>query len=152
MKFSTREDIDLPAAALFAAITDFPKIERVLVRRGARLRRMDGNPQPSLGNAWLVDFDWRGRARELRLQVTGLAPPERLNIAGASEHFNLEVSATVVALSPSKSRLLFELSMQPRGMKARLMLQTAKLGKGQLDRKFAERIGDLVGKLASGTA
>ena len=40
--------------------------------------------------------------------------------------------------------LIFETEVRPRNMKARLMLQTAKLGKAQLDRRFQRRIEDFV--------
>lgn len=150
MKFSTRQDTELPAEALFAAMSDFPRMERILVRRGAWLRRLDGNPAPGLGSAWQIGFDWRGKPREIQLKVTTWAPSERLGFSGQSDLFNLEIVATIVALSPGKSRLLFEVELQPRGMKARLMLQTARLGKAQLDRKFALGIADFVQKLASG--
>ena len=41
-------------------------------------------------------------------------------------------------------------SLLPRGMKARLLLQTAKLGKSQLDRQFANRISEFVNVLTVG--
>ena len=59
---------------------------------------------------------------------------------------------TVIALTPGKSRLIFETDILPRGMKARLLLQTAKLGKSQLDRKFAGRIGEFITQLTSAQA
>ena len=68
--------------------------------------------------------------------------------SGSSDQFSLSILMTVVALAPSKSRLIFEVDVQPRGMKARLLLQTAKLGKAQLDRKFAQRIAQFVDNLA----
>lgn len=151
MKFSTRQDTDLPAEALFAAVSDFPRIERILLRRGASVRREDTDGPPGQGPSWRIGFDWRGKARAVQLQVIACQPPERLVFSGLSELFTLSIAATVVALSPSKSRLIFEADLQPRGMKARLMLQTARLGKTQLDRKFAEGIGAFVQNLASGT-
>jgi hypothetical protein len=152
MKFSTRQDTDLPADALFAAVSDFPRMERILLRRGASLRRLDGQVEPGPGLAWQIGFDWRGKARELQLKVTSWQPPERLGFSGMSELFNIVLTATVVALSPGKSRLIFEAEVQPRGMKARLMLQTARLGKTQLEQKFALAVGDFIQKLAADAA
>lgn len=150
MKFSTRQDTDLPAEALFAAMSDFPRMERILVRRGAWLRREDGKGAPGLGSVWRIGFDWRGKAREVELKLTTWEPSERLVFSGQSDLFSLEIAATIVALSPGKSRLLFEVELQPRGIRARLLLQTARLGKAQLDRKFALGIADFVQKLAAG--
>lgn len=152
MKFSTRQDTDIPAEALFDAIGDFPVIERMLARRGASVTRLDDGDASGLGMRWLIGFDWRGRAREMRLEVTRSEAPEVLEIEGGSDQFDVRIRMTVVALTPSKSRLIFEAAVQPRGMKARLLLQTAKLGKGQLDRKFAQRIGEFVAQVVPGTA
>ncbi|RDW13686.1 hypothetical protein [Paracoccus thiocyanatus] len=150
MKFSTRQDIDLSAEALFRAASDFPAIERLLVRRGATVRRLDDMAEPGVGQRWLIGFDWRGRHREVTAQVARLDAPELVVIQGDSEQFDLTIRMTVVALTRSKSRMIFETEAQPRSMKARLLVQTAKLGKAQLDRKFARRVGEFVNQIASG--
>lgn len=149
MKFSTRQDTDIPADALFRAVGNFSSIERMLVRRGASVRRVDDMTQPGVGMGWQIGFDWRGRRRGLDLRVTEFRAPEVIALDGTSDQFEMQIRMTVVALTPSKSRLIFETDVLPRGMKARLLLQTAKLGKGQLDRKFALRIGDFVTLLAA---
>ena len=148
MKFSTRQDTDISAEALFHGLSDFPKMERMLMRRGTQVRRLDGDGATAVGSAWQIGFDWRGKARELSLTLAEYQPPERMAFSGSSDQFSLSILMTVVALAPSKSRLIFEVDVQPRGMKARLLLQTAKLGKAQLDRKFAQRIAQFVDNLA----
>jgi len=148
MKFSTRQDTDVPAEALFKAVSDFDKLERILLRRGAEVRREDRGGPVGIGSAWQILFDWRGRPRDLALKLTGYQPPEHLIFAGQSPQFNVGIEITVVALTRTKSRLITEIDMQPRGMKARLLLQTAKLAKSQLDRKFAQRVEDFVGRIA----
>ena len=87
--------------------------------------------------------------RGLRLAVTRFDRPEQMMMAGHSDALDLTVVATVVALSRVKSRLIFETEVRPRNMKARLMLQTAKLGKAQLDRRFQRRIEDFVQQMRS---
>ena len=148
MKFSTRQDTDLPAEALFAAISNFDAIARMLTRRGAVVRLQNATELPETGMSWLIGFDFRGRSRELALELTEYQPPEVIQFKGSSDQFDLGLRMTVVALTRTKSRLIFETDAQPRGMKARLLLQTAKLGKPQLDRKFALRIAELVNDLA----
>lgn len=148
MKFSTRQDTDLSSEALFQSISDFGRIERLLVRRGASVRRTDSLTQNGAGMGWIVGFDWRGKRRDVTLELTRYEPPGVIRINGQSELFLIELQMTVVALTPTKSRLIFEADIQPRGMKARLLLQTAKLGKAQLDRKFALRIAEFVNDLA----
>ncbi len=150
MKFSTRRDVDLAAEALFRAASNFHAIERMLVRRGATVRRLDDLAAPGVGMRWLIGFDWRGRHREVTAEVARLDAPVAMVINATSDQLDLVIRMTVVALTRTKSRLIFETEARPRSMKARLMLQTAKLGKAQLDRKFARRIGEFIADLAAG--
>ncbi|WP_252734098.1 hypothetical protein [Paracoccus marinaquae] len=152
MKFSTRFDVDDTADELFRAIADHHRLERMLMRRGARITRIDPALEPGAGIAWLIGFDWRGQPRNLRLDVTRHDRPERLSMAGMSDALEVVIDATVIALSRARSRLIFETTMQPRNMRARLMLQTAKLAKPQLDRKFERRIGEFLSDMRAATA
>lgn len=147
MKFSTRIDTDLPADALFDIVSDFNRIERMLMHRGTRMVRIDPAQEPGTGIGWHIGFDWRGRPREMRLEVTRFDRPEVVGMTGESEAFDTDIRMTVVALSLTRSRLIFETDIRPRNMRARLMLQTAKLGKPQLDRKFERRISDFLSEM-----
>lgn len=149
MKFSLRQDTDLSAEELFAAISDFARIERMLVRRGADVRRLDPAQEPGAGMAWEIGFDLRGKRRDMRMDVTQFDRPEKIVILGEGESLGLTVEMTVIALTRSKSRMIFEVEAKPRNMRARLMLQTAKLGKAQLDRKFADRVGAFLSDLSA---
>lgn len=149
MKFSTRFDLDSTAEDLFARIGDFGRIERMLVRRGASVSRVDPAEVPQSGVGWLIGFDWRGRPRSLRLDVVRHDHPERLSMSGMSDALDVAIDATVIALSRSRSRLIFETELRPRNMRARLMMQTAKLAKPQLDRRFERRLGDFLADLAA---
>ncbi|MDN3711301.1 hypothetical protein QWZ10_04640 [Paracoccus cavernae] len=50
MKFSTRQDTELAAEQLFNVVSDFDRIERIMLRRGAEVRRID--PRASRGPEW----------------------------------------------------------------------------------------------------
>ena len=80
--------------------------------------------------------------------MTRFDRPELVTMVGRSEAIDVAVNATVVALSRAKSRLIFETEVRPRNMKARLMLQTAKLGKAQLDRRYHRRIREFVDQMS----
>ena len=142
MKFATRHDVDVPAERLFDVVADFDRIERVLVRRGARVQRTD--PAKGLPMAWRVAFNWRGRMREMALAVTRFDRPEAVEMRGEGEAFDMTVHASVVALSRRRSRLLLVADLKPRTIKARLLLQSARLAKTRLDNSFSDRIGEYV--------
>lgn len=139
MKFSTRCDAELAAAALFDTISDFERTERILQRRGVAVQRLDAGQGQRQG--WHLGFDWRGQRRELQLHLQQFERPERIGLAGGSENYDIAVDMSVVSLGRQRSRLIFETNIRPRNMRARLMLQTLKLGKAQLQRKYGERIG-----------
>ena len=51
MKFSSHEDIEAPAQAVFAALSDHEQFQRVMQQRGVAMRRVDDRPEG--GRAWL---------------------------------------------------------------------------------------------------
>ncbi|MTD99563.1 hypothetical protein GIY56_04600 [Paracoccus sp. YIM 132242] len=144
MKFSTRIDTNIPASTLFEIAGDFSRSERALTARGVLVRRIDPAEEPGIGLGWDLEFNWRGQRRTMRLAVTRFDRPSQITLEGQSDQFDLSINMTVVALSLVKSRLLFETEVRPRNMRARLLLQTAKLGKAQLDRKYDQRIADFL--------
>lgn len=143
MKFSTRCDAELAAAALFDTISDFERTERILQRRGVAVQRLEPGQRAGQGQGqgWHLGFDWRGQRRELQLHLQQFERPERIGLAGGSENYDIAVDMSVVSLGRQRSRLIFETDIRPRNMRSRLMLQTLKLGKAQLQRKYGERIG-----------
>lgn len=149
MKFSTRHDTELPSDRLFDLLSDFSRLEKLLMRRGASVRRIDPSLEPGIGMAWEVGFDWRGRRRDLRLDLMRFDRPETIAINGQGESFSLRYTMTVIALTRQKSRLMAELEIRPQNMRARLILQTAKLGKGQLDKRYHNQIVRLVSDLSA---
>ena len=142
MKFSTRIDKEVTAERMFDALADFDRIERILMRRGVSVNRVDNISAGA--RAWDLAFDWRGQRRELRLVLVQFDRPERLALTGQSTPFELRIDLSVVSLALQRSRLIFEIEVKPRNLRARLALQTAKLGKAQIDRKIAKKVEDFV--------
>ena len=152
MKFSTRQDTELAAEQLFNVVSDFDRIERIMLRRGAEVRRIDPAREPRAGMAWQIGFDWRGKRRELRLDVTRFDRPELIQLEGLSDMFEVSIDVAIIALTRNKSRMTLTVDLRPRSMRARLLLQTAKLGKGQLDRKFQSRVAEFLGYMTQYSA
>ncbi|WP_195759859.1 SRPBCC family protein [Paracoccus sp. S-4012] len=146
MRFSSSRDVELPAEDLFDAVADIDRLEQVIASRKARVTRLgpeDGGPM-----AWEVEFDWRGRTRNLSARVTRFDRPHLLGMEGAVETLDFRLTAEVVALTRERSRVTIEAEITPRSMKARLLLQTAKLTKSTLDRRFDERVAGYVDRVA----
>lgn len=140
MKFSTREDIDIPAAFLFDQISDIDSFERSAVRRGADVRRLNPENGAGPGLRWNIRFMLRGKRRELEMELVELNRPESAVLTGGSDSFDLNLRLSVITLNPRRSRLGVEIEITPRNFMARVMLQSARLGKSALDRRFADRV------------
>lgn len=142
MRFGAREDIELPAEAVFAALSDFERFERAALRRGAEVLPA-GRPRPDgTGRGWIVSFRYRGRKRELVSEVTRNEPPRKLWFDGRIGGLDGRLALDLVALSPRRTRLSVELEILPRTLSARLLIQSLRLAKGRLNARFRKRIGD----------
>ncbi|SMX45118.1 SRPBCC family protein [Actibacterium lipolyticum] len=136
MKFSSREDIAAPIDRVFAAISDFDAFERAILRRGATLERTDDLEQPGCGMAWKCSFPFRGKTRVLDAELVNFDWPELLKVESVSSSLNGYLSVELVPLSPRQTRLAIELELKPRSMSARLFLQSLRLAKASLTKKF----------------
>ncbi len=140
MKLSTREDIELPAEALFDELCDVSRFERAALKRGVSLKRLDTLSAPGAGMSWDIGFRFRGKPRQILADLRRFERPEALDYAGESSSFAMVLELRMVALSRSRTRLVAALEVKPRTLGARLMIQSAKLGRSNLERKFAERV------------
>lgn len=142
MKFSTREDIEAPIEYVFERVTDFTGFERQALRRGADIQRIDQGQAPVLGSAWQVAFKFRGKGRKLKATIGQIEPPNALRIDTAANGITGETTIELVALSRNRTRLSVVMELAPQSLSARLLLQSLKLAKNNLNRKFKVRVND----------
>lgn len=142
MQFSSKEDIEAPIEAVFEAISDFDLFERSSIRRGIEVHRVDDAAPVAPGLAWDAAFDLRGKRRQLHLTLTRLDPPEAMEITSESSGLCGDMTVELVALSPRRTRLEIALKLTPRTLSARLFLQSLKLAKANLTRRFKHRVAD----------
>ncbi|OOY21506.1 hypothetical protein BMI91_02870 [Thioclava sediminum] len=140
MKLSTRTDISAPAGFVFERLADFGSFERVAMRRGITLKRLDTLSEPGAGMSWDIGFRFRGKQRQMITDVKQFEVPELIVYEGVSNSFEAVMDFDLTDLSKTRTRLLVGLDLRPRSLGARLMIQSAKLGKGNLERRFKERI------------
>lgn len=140
MRIKVREDIAAPAAHVFAAVTDTAAFERQALRRGADVRRLDRLPALGPGVGWRVGFPFRGRQRELDIEVMQLEAP-----VAASGRFGIggiggQATADLLALSRGTTRLTITLDLKASTLAARLLLQSLRLARGNLERRMQARV------------
>ncbi|MCZ8078493.1 MAG: SRPBCC family protein [Fuscovulum sp.] len=140
MKLSGRTDIGAPVAFVFAALSDFEAWERAAMRRGADVHRTDKLRNPGPGMTWQARFAWRGRERQLQVRLTKMVT--NLNLAldfdGPSVQGNMNIE--LVELSAKRTRMLMQVDLKPRTLAARLFIQSMKLTKNRVQRKYDARL------------
>ena len=140
MKLSGRTDIGAPVAFVFAALSDFESWERSAMRRGADVNRTDKLRVPGVGMTWQARFAWRGRERQLQVRLKKLEPQTAmaLDFDGPSVEGTLNIE--LVELAAKRTRLLMQVEAKPRTLAARLFVQSMRLAKGRVQRRYDARL------------
>lgn len=142
MQFSTKEDIEAPIETVFAEITDFQSFERSALRRGAEVRRLDDKATPGVGMAWHVGFMMRGKRREIQMQLSQYAPPNGITLSSMSTAMGGAMVIDLVALSRGRTRMSVDLTLEPKNLASRLLVQSLKLARGNLTKRFRLRAAE----------
>lgn len=141
MKFSAREDIEAPISFVFAQVSDFAAFERRAMRQGAQVaRRSEG--AVTQGDVWDIGFQFRGRDRKVAATLTQLDPPNALQIEGASDGLSGITQIDLIALSQTRTRVLVSFDLRAKTLSARLLLQSLKLAKTKMTKRFEGRVLD----------
>ncbi|MFQ1699329.1 SRPBCC family protein [Loktanella agnita] len=139
MKFSTREDIEAPIAYVFEAASDIANFERRALRHGADVKRQDDGAL-QVGSAWDIAFQFRGRDRRMVATVTDFDPPNSYRVETVSDGMIVTAQVELVALAPGRTRLSVAFDLRAKSLAARLLLQSMKLVKGKLTKRFKARV------------
>ncbi|MDZ7709434.1 MAG: SRPBCC family protein [Roseovarius sp.] len=142
MQFTGREDIEAPIDAVFAEITNFTRFERGAMRHGAEVQRIDTRTGPGIGMSWQTRFNLRGRMRDVTLRLSEYDPPNGLVIEAEATTVEAVMRVDLVALSRARTRLSVDLNVTPRTLAGRLMIQSMKLAKGNLTKRFRLRVAN----------
>lgn len=143
MRLVESADIDGSALDVFGALTDLHHFERLSLRHGVILHRLDGTGNLRPGAEWRIEFPFRGRLRELTSRVDALDDPRQMVLSGKSSGFQYRATLSLTALSRTTTRLWADLEVRPKSLAARILLQTLKLGRSRLRSRFAARLGAL---------
>lgn len=142
MKFSGREDIEAPVEAVFEMVSEFESFERSAIRRGIEVQRVDETAPKGVGMAWDSRFTLRGSQRELHLVLKQYEPPSLMRFESFSKGVNGVATVELLALSPRRTRLGFDLELKANSLAARLVLQSMKLARRNLERRFKLRMAE----------
>lgn len=136
MKFSSNEDIEAPIDVVFAMYSDFEHFERTALRRGADVVRTDNLRTYGVGNSWKATFKFRGRQRVVVGEMVDYNAPDGFVIDADTPNMKGVFSVETVPLSRNRTRVSVVLEVKPKSLTGRLMVQSMKLGKARLTRRF----------------
>jgi hypothetical protein len=139
MKISTKDTIEAPIEFVFARVTDFASFERLALRRGLSVRRVDRLPNPGVGSVWDLKFPFRGKEREARLEIAGITAPESASFMAKSGGIDSITAVELVALSKTQTRLTITVELKPTNLTSRLLVQSFKLAKGSIVARLQAR-------------
>jgi hypothetical protein len=142
MKFSAKEDIEAPIEQVFALVSDFESLERAALRRGAEVQRTDSLRKPGVGMRWAAAFMARGRQRNLDIEMTEYESPNGMRFHSVAQGLETDMKVELVALSRGRTRLSVDLELKPKSISARLLVQSLKLARANLSKKFHLRMAD----------
>lgn len=142
MKFSTKEDVDAPIDAVFDMMCDFEMFERAAMRRGAEVQRIDTKPEAGVGVAWRAAFSMRGKRRQVEVEVITFEKPSEMVMECRSDGLLCLMTVELVALSKSRTRIGVSFDIKPLNLSARLLVQSLKLGKTALTKKYKLRVAE----------
>ena len=102
---------------------------------------------PGIGMAWAARAPIRGRLRDIDIRLTAFAPDTALAVEAGTGGILATLTVDLVALARSRTRVQVGLELRAATMASRLMLQSLKLAKASLDKRFAKRIGEFAAEI-----
>ena len=142
MKFSSKEDVEAPIANVFGMLSDFEVYERSAIRRGADVQRLGDHDVPHIGQMWQASFTFRGKERKTGVELVQYTPPTEMVFESQSGGLLTSLVLDLVALSPNRTRISVEFEIKPRTLPARLFVQSMKLAKSNLTKRFKLRVAE----------
>jgi len=141
MEFTARDDVDVPIEAAFDLLSEYDFFERMAMRRGVEVRRHNPENPIGVGTNWDVDFAWRGKDIPMRAQIITFERPDMIEVEAIMPGMDVTVQFELVALSKRRTRLHFKATSTAKTLPMRLLLQSLKLARGNIDRKLQDRVG-----------
>lgn len=152
MQVTTTEDIAAPIDHVFAELTDYTALERQALRRGIDVRRKFKTAAPRVGDTWEARFRFRGKERDAAIQLDTEDPPNALSFTGTSGGLETRTLIELVPLSANRTRVNVAFKMIPNTLSARLLVQSFKLARSNINKRFQKRMAgfarDIEGKVA----
>lgn len=142
MKFSSTEDIEAPIDSVFSMLSEFEIYERSAIRRGIEVQRVGEHETTVVGMAWDARFTLRGKERDIKLTLAKYDAPNTMRFDSESQGLSGVLTLDLLALSAGRTRLSITLELAPKTLSARLLVQSMKLAKSNLTKRFKWKVAE----------
>ncbi|PIE12679.1 MAG: hypothetical protein CSA68_12430 [Rhodobacterales bacterium] len=136
MELKAIEDIEAPIDVVFRVVSDFEAFERAALRRGAGVSRVNRDGDQIFLISWDIKAKIRGKKRMLKTDLTQFNAPNTLCVVTRIGGLQGDTDIELVALSRTRTRLSIHTELKANSLSARLLLQTARLAKGRLEKRY----------------
>lgn len=140
MEFTARDDVDVPIEAAFDLLSEYDVFERMAMRRGIEVQRHEPDAPIGVGTKWTVDFAWRGKDICMRAEIISFNRPDWIEIEAIMPGMDVTVTFELLALSKKRTRLHFKATSSAKTLPMRLLLQSLKLARSNIDKRLHERV------------
>jgi hypothetical protein len=142
MKFSTKEDMEIGIDEVFVLLSDFDGFERMFMQRGVDITRLDQTAVIGVGTKWAANAEFRGRRRDFEVELVDYDRPNCMQFKTESGGMTAKFTVELVALSRNRTRMRVELDVKPKTLPARLLMQSARLARNNLNRRYKTRVAN----------
>jgi hypothetical protein len=91
---------------------------------------------------WAARFRFRGKMRDATITLTTYDPPNQLVFDTVSGGLETQFALDVVALSRNRTRINLNVRLKPSTLSARLLVQSLKIARGSLNKRFRVRVAE----------
>jgi len=140
MQFTSVQDINAPLEFVFLQLSDFESYEAYAMRIGAQIERRDELTTTKAGMIWNFVGELRGKMRDIDIELTTFSRPSDLAFHCTSSGIKADIKIRAMPLTKKQTRIKIATDIRPRSIPARLIMQSARLAKNSLNRKYNHRI------------
>jgi carbon monoxide dehydrogenase subunit G len=152
MELAATEEIFLPRARAWIALSDFAAFEALLAERDVGLSRVAEGDSSGLGTRWHGAATIESVRWPFAAEVTEIQAPSALRLEMASGGIEGALAVELHEAGAERSRADVRLALGARGVRARLVLQPLKLAQGRLEARFGRAVASFARRLEARAA
>lgn len=146
MKFVATEDIAAPIDTVWARVSDLEAFERRAAKRMGGIRRTPSGPAAQ-GSSWAGTTEIMGKSRKITVTAAELAAPTHLLAEAGTDGMAVTIEVALKEMGPKLTRLTVTSEARARSLAARLMLQSAKLARSTMAKRYKGRVAEFAARI-----